>query len=421
MRGLGADGVQQLCYATTLPQISGLWVILIMEALRHRGQRSKKASFGTLLCLMCMFITTLASLPESQEVNKNCKPDEFHTEDGICCNKCSPGFKLQEKCHGPKERSTCTQCPEGQYLEFMNYSPNCLSCRTCKGLKIQVLPCLSYQNTKCRCKDGYYKIRIDSETFDCRTCKKCKADEVEMQKCTPDNNTVCRCKDNYYNDNGKCKLCESCSPQCNHLCSKPTIAPSKKNTANKPDSFVNIIAGAGAGILVLMVLVVLMTYLITKRQTKKRLLRSSQRSDASQDSCQQVLVKSEEHLETIVTEVPQTSVAQVETSKLPDCVPLEINLSELIYAVLDLVPVLQVKQLVRCLGVTDTEIEQAEMDYRSCREAHYQMLRVWALRSGGGERGGMLHRPLFNELLEKLRNMHLGKAAEELETKYDIQ
>lgn len=36
-------------------------------------------------------------------------------------------------------------------------------------------------------------------------------------------------------------------------------------------------------------------------------------------------MNSEEHLETIVTEVPQTSVAQVETSKLPDCVPLEIN------------------------------------------------------------------------------------------------
>lgn len=97
------------------------------------------------------------------------------------------------------------------------------------------------------------------------------------------------------------------------------------------------------------------------------------------------------------------------------------TVSELIYAVLDLVPVVQVKQLVRCLGVTDTEIEQAEMDHRSCREAHYQMLRVWALHSGGGGRGGMLHGPLFNELLEKLRNMHLGKAAEELETKYGIQ
>lgn len=414
--------MQQLSYATTLPQISGLWLILIMEALRHRGQRNKKASFGTLLCLMCMSITTLASLPESQKVNKTCKLDEFLTTEGICCNKCSPGFKLQEKCHGPKERSTCTPCPEGEYLEFMNYYPNCRRCIPCKARnnEIEVSPCSRNQNTKCRCKDGYYKYTVDSETSVCLKCKNCKDDEVELQICTPENNTVCGCKDNYYKDNKKCKLCESCSAQCQHLCLTTTTAPSKENASNRPDSFDNIIAGAGAGILALMVLMVFMTYMITKRQTKRRLLRSSQRSDASQESCEQVLVNSEERLETTVTEVPQTSVAQVETSKLPDCVPLEIKLSELIYAVLDLVPVVQVKQLVRCLGVTDTEIEQAEMDHRSCREAHYQMLRVWALHSGGGGRG-MLHRPLFNELLEKLRNMHLGKAAEELETKYGIQ
>lgn len=85
--------------------------------------------------------------------------------------------------------------------------------------------------------------------------------------------------------------------------------------------------------------------------------------------------------------------------------------------VLDLVPVLQVKQLVRSLGVKDTEIEQAELDYRSCREAHYQMLRVWAER--GSRAGGVL--PLLPELLDELRKMHLGRAAEELQTKYGIQ
>lgn len=101
---------------------------------------------------------------------------------------------------------------------------------------------------------------------------------------------------------------------------------------------------------------------------------------------------------------------------------LLLSVSDLIYTVLDLVPVLQVKQLVRCLGVTDTEIEQAELDYRSCREARYQMLRVWAERgSHAGGRGGMLHRPLLQELLDELRKMHLGRAAEELETKYGIQ
>lgn len=87
--------------------------------------------------------------------------------------------------------------------------------------------------------------------------------------------------------------------------------------------------------------------------------------------------------------------------------------------VLDLVPVLQVKQLVRSLGVKDTEIEQLELDYRSCREAHYQMMRVWAER--GSRAGGILHLPLLKELLDELRRMHLGQAVEELKTNYGFQ
>lgn len=98
---------------------------------------------------------------------------------------------------------------------------------------------------------------------------------------------------------------------------------------------------------------------------------------------------------------------------------LPSSVSDLIYTVLDLVPVLRMKQLVRSLSVTDSEIEQAELDYRPCREAHYQMLRIWTER--GSRAGGMLHRPLLQELLNELRKMHLGRAAEELETKYGIQ
>lgn len=90
--------------------------------------------------------------------------------------------------------------------------------------------------------------------------------------------------------------------------------------------------------------------------------------------------------------------------------------SELIYTLLDLVPVLQVKQLVRSLGVRDTEIEQAELDHRSCREAHYQMLRAWAERGSGA--GALLHPPLLHDLLKELRKMHLEQAAEGLEKDY---
>ncbi|MEQ2217045.1 hypothetical protein XENOCAPTIV_006318 [Xenoophorus captivus] len=52
------------------------------------------------------------------------------------------------------------------------------------------------------------------------------------------------------------------------------------------------------------------------------------------------------------------------------------------------------------------------------------MLRAWAQRSSravGGGQGEIVHRPLLEELLDKLRQVHLSRAAEELETKYDIQ
>lgn len=102
-----------------------------------------------------------------------------------------------------------------------------------------------------------------------------------------------------------------------------------------------------------------------------------------------------------------------------DLPPLLASVSELIYAVLDLVPVLQVKQLVRSLGVRDNEIEQAELDYRPCREAHYQMLRAWAQRGSGD--GALLHPPLLHDLLNELRKMHLEQAAEKLETGLRLQ
>lgn len=160
----------------------------------------------------------------------------------------------------------------------------------------------------------------------------------------------------------------------------------------------------------------------------------------------------EESSESQVESVPQSPVEEQGQPNLPDCVPLEIRsklgallgficsklskivdprhqspsppaVPDLIYTVLDLVPVVRVKELVRSLGVRDTVIEQAEMDHRQCREAQYQMLRVWAesgSHAAGGGRGDMLHLSLVKELLDKLRQMHLGGTAEELETKYGI-
>ncbi|XP_034409733.1 tumor necrosis factor receptor superfamily member 1A [Cyclopterus lumpus] len=396
-----------------------------MEGAGHRGRWDKTNPVGTILLLMCMFIPTLTLLEPSEE--QTCPHGDYPTEKGICCNRCSPGFKLVEKCNATGQRSTCAPCPAGQYTDQMNFFPNCLSCRRCKASKheVEVSPCRRPQNTVCRCEAGYYKSNIDSETYECRRCTPCGQEkEKEKQTCTAEKNTVCECTENYYRAKGKCKPCKNCTAECKTHCSYPhslnTIAP-------KIDEYlINIIAGVVVVTVVSLMLVVLITHVATKRSTKKKLLKlTTQPSDVSPDSCEQVLVHSEEPSENMsVRAVPQSHVSEQEPSNLPDCVPLEIRIPDLIYTVLDLVPVPQVKRLVRSLGVMDTEIEQAETDHRSCREANYQMLRVWAERgprAGGGGLGRMLHRPLLHELLDKLRMIHLGQAAEELETKYGIQ
>ncbi|XP_030250348.1 tumor necrosis factor receptor superfamily member 1A isoform X2 [Sparus aurata] len=385
-----------------------------MEGGVHRGRWN-----GTMLLLVCMFIPTLTLVLASK---KPCPEGDIRTDAGICCPMCPPGYKLVEECHAAGQRSNCTRCGYRQFMDLMNYVVNCKSCRNCKASKheVEVSTCTKYQNTICRCEDGYYKVVISKNTDDCRKCKQCAANEKEIQKCTPDSNTVCACKEGYYRVKGKvkCEPCNNCTAECKHLCS-PT--PSLNTKGPEPDQgyLLNLIAGVAVAVVVLFALVVAITHMVTKWSTKKRLLgTSSQSSDVSTDSCK-VLIQVDASNNNILKTAPESPVTEHEQpSNLPDCVPFEIKIPELIYTVLDLVPVLKVKQLVRSLGVRDTEIEQAELDHRSCREAHYQMLKVWAER--GSRAGGMLHWPLLHDMLNELRKMHLGQAAEELETKYGI-
>ncbi|KAF7670098.1 hypothetical protein LDENG_00050180 [Lucifuga dentata] len=395
----------------------------MMEAVGSRGRCYQKVTVCTLMLLMCVLNPSLGlELQPSEE--PTCPHGDYLSEKQICCNKCSPGFKLVDECHATGQRSNCTPCPSGEYTDEMNYYPNCRRCKRCKKFEVVVYPCESRRDTVCRCKDDFYKDVIDSGTSQCLKCTTCGAGERQTHTCTPEHNTLCECEQGYYRAKNKCLPCKDCKTDCElHCPSLPDLFHTKA-PENGKDFLVKVIAGAGAFGLVALVLVGFVTYIATKKHTKRRLLQSSQPSDASPDSIQ-VLIHSEEPSENnCCTAVPQSPASDQEPANLPDCVPLEIKIPELIYTVLDLVPVLQVKQLVRSLGVTDTEIERAEMDHRACREAQYQMLRVWAMRgsrAGSGGQGGMLHRPLLQDLLDKLKKMHLGQAAEELETKYGIQ
>lgn len=393
-----------------------------MEGGLHRGRWNKKAPVCTTLLLMCMFTPALTLLQPTEEPKPTeefkCPPGDFKNDQGICCNKCSRGFKLFEECHAEGQRSICIPCPSDQYTDKLNYSPTCRSCRVCKESKNeeQVSACRPDQNTVCKCKEGFYKYSINSDTYDCIGCKKCGLNEKEKQKCTSENNTVCECKENYYRVKNKCEPCKNCTAKCKHLCPNlplNTIAPPE------PNGLLYTIVGVLAVTAIFLVLGILITYKVTKRSTQRNLQKPSSPSpDESPDSLTEIMIPHvEPSINTNVYAAPTIPVNELEQpSSLPDCVP---KIPDLIYSVLDLVPVLQVKQLVRSLGVRDVEIEQAEMDHRSCREAHYQMMRLWAER--GSRAGGKLHKPLLQELLDELTKMHLWQAAEELETKYNIQ
>lgn len=392
-----------------------------MEAAGHRRSQILFRAFFISLVLLQMCMSSPSVAPKAEE--PKCQQGrEFLTEDSICCDKCPAGFKLVEKCHGHGQRSNCTHCPDGQYLDQMNYSPNCWKCKRCRENEVEKTKCTRDTNTVCRCNDGFYRSYIDSVTYECIKCTACQANEKKIQNCSSDSNTRCECKENYYRVKNKCLPCTNCSAGCKHLCAEPKTTTGLKATSSY---LINVIVGVGAVAVAALVLGVIITYIATKQQTKRKLLKLSSREyKESPKLYQEISGHCEEPSDHSLQSVPAHTVISLEPSNLPDCVPLEIRIPEVIYTVLDLVPVMQMKQLVRSLGVTDAVIEQAELDYRFSREAHYQMLRAWAEKGTHacrGGRGGMLHLPLLHELLDKLRQMHLEQTAEELETKYKIQ
>ncbi|XP_049587695.1 tumor necrosis factor receptor superfamily member 1A [Syngnathus scovelli] len=381
------------------------------------------ATLGVLLLLACVFTPTSALIPTSRE--REC-PFGDYLYNGICCNKCPPGMKLAEKCLREGERSKCTPCPPNQYSDRLNFHPNCKPCKSCNKKKheVQVSECERERNTLCRCEDGFYIFAIDSETTECLKCTPCGLNEREVQKCTAERNTVCECKENFYRVKRKCEPCKSCAADCKHLCKSLPSHNSGDSEESGNGYIVQVLTGVVVVAMTLLMLLII--YMVTKRFTKKSGLKLPSQISETSAELSEALFQNGDVSVIAVIDCPGSTMLGKANSKLPDCVPLEIKTHDLIYTLLDLVPVTQVKQLVRSLGVTETIIERAELDFRASKEAHYQMLKAWTEMGsqpsggGGGGRGGMLHSALLQELLLKLRHMHLGGVAEELETKYTI-
>ncbi|CAL8257287.1 unnamed protein product [Boreogadus saida] len=386
-----------------------------------REKRKRSTEIFWALLLLCVLGSGASGLPEKRS---ECPYGDYLSENGICCQKCPPGYKREKDCEAVGNRTSCTRCPKGQYNEHDNYSDNCRRCLTCQYLEEEVTECTPRQNIKCRCKNGYYKYVIDSRTSQCLECSKCGHGEHQSEKCFFEHDTVCVCERDFYRMKNKCLPCKTCTEDCQPHC------PLSVRTNPKDMDVTQVVMIALCVVVVLLLAVGFITYTTTKRHTRSQMGRSNAiPPEAVHDESAMILIHNEDPLRKGDNMAKPSCILdkekeQKEHTTLPDCVPLEINIPGLIYSMLGLVPAHRVKELARCLGVTDLEIERAEIDYHTCKEAHYQMLRVWAERgSRGGEAGrggGVLHRPLMQQLLDRLSDMHLGGALEELEAKYGI-
>ncbi|TRY94301.1 hypothetical protein DNTS_030382 [Danionella cerebrum] len=320
------------------------------------------------LLILIRALHVIADVPHSggRVGKESCSENEFWSKRGFCCDKCHAGFKLKEECPGPKMRSDCVKCDEGTYLDIVNYIPNCFMCQECRRNSKELTPCRANADRVCRCDQGFYKKTLeDNLQWECLRCKKCGPGQIETQQCSAEKNTECRCLENHYPVNkSSCEPCVKCLPnKCDHLCASPTT----QHPTGSPDALGQIL-----------------TLIITMSAESKS------------------------------ESVPLTRQSETE-GNLPDCVPREIKLHEFFYYVLDQVPVSKFKELMRRLSVSEQDIERAEHDHRICKDAHYQMLRVWSDACGGNSVVSFEH---IQMMIERLRDMCLVNCAENIESTF---
>nr|XP_046239314.1 tumor necrosis factor receptor superfamily member 1B [Scatophagus argus] len=132
-----------------------------------------------LLVLLNTQTIKVCSRPYQADSNGKClnKTTEYLLDgSNLCCKKCQPGHRLKQKCSENTE-TVCEQCPEGQYMEGWNYSPNCFSCSKCKSVKglQHVQKCSSTTKPKCGCQLGMYCMIGFDDPYcsECRRYRQC--------------------------------------------------------------------------------------------------------------------------------------------------------------------------------------------------------------------------------------------------------
>nr|XP_032825625.1 NACHT, LRR and PYD domains-containing protein 12-like [Petromyzon marinus] len=85
-----------------------------------------------------------------------CPPTMYEEKSHVCCLLCPPGTFKFEDCKGNGGMPVCLSCMDETFMETSGNATHCNPCSTCSEHEISQ-PCQAKQNTKCHCKDGFYR------------------------------------------------------------------------------------------------------------------------------------------------------------------------------------------------------------------------------------------------------------------------
>ncbi|XP_048882013.1 tumor necrosis factor receptor superfamily member 1A [Brienomyrus brachyistius] len=385
--------------------------------------KQENSWFKKIFTVFIIIVVTLAAparpspeLLHEESGEEFCPEDEYRSRKGHCCNKCHAGFRLEQECESSHLKSICKPCPKDYYMENSNNAKNCFRCNTCKSNERMQSECKPKENRKCVCNDGYFKQSISKFTWQCLKCTTCGEGEEQRIPCSGSTNRECDCKEKFYRNSNKiCEECKKCNSdqKCNHLC--------RKSDTDWQLAFVVVIA-------VMSVLILITVYMfIQKRRSchKQEIVVSPVSSDSETSKNLLSYVSEDEKTVKDPALIPlpkhEPPVWQDPSGQeeLPDCIPRVFKTCHFIYFLLQHVPASRFKELVRSLGVSERDIEWAERDNHTCKEAQFQMLKVWCDSSRGDE-VETLSKARLLEMTETLRGMGLMAGAEAIEANFQI-
>ncbi|XP_053509362.1 tumor necrosis factor receptor superfamily member 1B [Ictalurus furcatus] len=154
--------------------------------------------------LRCLILGVVASLAKAKsyslpyKTNGACRDSSTeYKADNFCCSKCKPGTRKARGCTSTED-TVCVPCPDGMYLENMNYYPNCFSCTRCyedKGVEY-AKQCTRVSDAVCVCKPGWYCVHSD-DSPSCTSCEK-------HRPCTPGKGAI---SPGTATENVRCGIC----------------------------------------------------------------------------------------------------------------------------------------------------------------------------------------------------------------------